>query len=112
MRQLVYAALPLGIGAVVDTFMGSGATLAACEAQGLESVGVERDDDFYKMAVAAVPKLAKVVVETESDPTDEQEELKYPAHEPAALVLHKVPELPLGLPGKSSSAPSCRIRSA
>jgi DNA modification methylase len=40
MRILVRALLPLGEGTVLDPFMGSGATLAAAEAVGYDSIGV------------------------------------------------------------------------
>ena len=58
LRRLVWAALPLGEGAVVDTFMGSGSTLAAASAMGLASVGVERSADYFALARKAIPKLA------------------------------------------------------
>lgn len=58
LRRICYAALPLGTGVIVDPFMGSGSTLAACEALGLGSIGIERDREFFDMAVGAVPKLA------------------------------------------------------
>jgi site-specific DNA-methyltransferase (adenine-specific) len=45
---------------VVDTFMGSGSTLAAAEAVGLASVGVERNETYFALAKKAVPRLAKV----------------------------------------------------
>jgi site-specific DNA-methyltransferase (adenine-specific) len=60
LRKLVWASLPLGEGAVVDTFMGSGSTLAAAEAVGLASVGVERNETYFALAKKAVPRLAKV----------------------------------------------------
>ena len=60
MRQLVYAALPLGEGIVADPFMGSGSTIAACEAVGYRGVGVERGADYYTQARNAVPRLAAV----------------------------------------------------
>jgi site-specific DNA-methyltransferase (adenine-specific) len=60
MRQLVYAALPLGDGIILDPFMGSGATVAAAEALGLACVGVERHLDYYTMSLQAIPKLAKL----------------------------------------------------
>lgn len=62
MRQLVYAALPLGQGIIADPFMGSGSTVAAAEACGLQCVGVERSPEFYELAVKAVPSLARLVV--------------------------------------------------
>lgn len=60
MRQLVRAVLPLGEGCVVDTFAGSGSTLAACEAIGYESKGVELDEQYFKEACESIPKLAKL----------------------------------------------------
>ncbi len=64
LRQLVYAALPLGEGNVVDPFMGSGSTLAAAEAVGVSSIGVERHKDYYEMACKAIPQLAALNVRT------------------------------------------------
>jgi len=58
LRKIVYAALPLGKGIVVDPFMGSGSTVAAAEAVGVSCVGVERYQDYYDMAKRAIPKLA------------------------------------------------------
>lgn len=57
LRQLVYAALPLGEGIVLDPFMGSGSTVAAAEALGLQAIGVERHAEYYQMAREAIPKL-------------------------------------------------------
>ena len=58
LRQVVRAALPLGRGLVLDPFAGSGSTLAAANAVGCESVGVERDRRYVDMARKAIPKLA------------------------------------------------------
>ncbi|MCY4235709.1 MAG: DNA methyltransferase [Cyanobacteria bacterium MAG CAR2_bin_4] len=57
MRQLVWSALPLGEGIVVDLFMGSGSTIAAAEAVGYRSIGIERHSDYYILAGKAVPQL-------------------------------------------------------
>jgi site-specific DNA-methyltransferase (adenine-specific) len=54
----VHALLPLGEGLVLDTFAGSGSTLAAAEAVGYESIGVEKDAEYFKMARHSIPKLA------------------------------------------------------
>jgi len=62
MRQLVYSALPLGEGVVLDPFMGSGSTLAAAEAVGYRSIGVERHADYFKLAKVSVPTLAAASV--------------------------------------------------
>jgi site-specific DNA-methyltransferase (adenine-specific) len=58
LRQIVYAALPLGSGILADPFMGSGSTVAAAEALGLACVGVERHAEYYEMSLRAVPVLS------------------------------------------------------
>lgn len=58
MRQMVYAALPLGKGVIADPFMGSGSTIAAAEAMGLHAVGAERYLDYFNMAAKSIPALA------------------------------------------------------
>ncbi|MDA2914154.1 site-specific DNA-methyltransferase [Acidobacteriia bacterium AH_259_A11_L15] len=60
MRQLVWAALPLGKGTVLDPFMGSGATVAAAEYHGFKSIGLELDKQFFQLARRAIPKLARL----------------------------------------------------
>lgn len=59
LRQLVRAVLPLGDGVILDPFAGAGSTLAAAEAVGYRSVGVEKDNYFFKMACEAIPKLIR-----------------------------------------------------
>ena len=59
MRQIVRASLPLGRGIVLDPFMGSGSTIAAAIAVNYESIGLEIDSAYYRMAVQAIPKLAQ-----------------------------------------------------
>lgn len=63
LRELVWSALPLGEGVVADTFMGSGSTVAAAEAVGLRSVGVERFQEFYDMSLKGIPQLAKLKID-------------------------------------------------
>ena len=58
MRQMVYAALPLGKGVIADPFMGSGSTIAAAEAMGLRAIGAERYLDYFSMASDVIPQLA------------------------------------------------------
>ncbi len=67
LRQIVRASLPLGRGVVVDTFAGSGSTLAAAEAVGYSSKGVERDEAYWKLACEAIPRLCRMTVKPESD---------------------------------------------
>lgn len=60
LRKIVYAVLPLGTGIIADPFMGSGSTIAAAEALGLNSIGIERYYDYYNMANKTIPKLSKI----------------------------------------------------
>ena len=50
--------LPLGSGVVLDPFAGAASTLAAAEAVGYESIGIERDAAYFDMARDALPRLA------------------------------------------------------
>jgi site-specific DNA-methyltransferase (adenine-specific) len=63
LRQIVYAALPLGDGIVLDPFMGSGSTIAAANAIGYSAIGIERYQEYYALSLAAIPKLAQVSVD-------------------------------------------------
>ncbi len=63
LRQIVYAALPLGIGVVADPFMGSGSTVAAAEAVGVSCIGVERHAQYCELARRAIPKLAALKIQ-------------------------------------------------
>jgi DNA modification methylase len=58
LRQLVRAVLPLGEGVILDPFAGAGSTLAAAEAIGYASIGVEKDEHYFNLACEAIPKLA------------------------------------------------------
>jgi site-specific DNA-methyltransferase (adenine-specific) len=60
MRQVVRAVLPFGEGIVLDPFAGAGSTLAAAEALGYESIGIERDRHYFEMAEAAIPVLSRL----------------------------------------------------
>ncbi|MEY2498212.1 MAG: hypothetical protein QOD12_1768, partial [Verrucomicrobiota bacterium] len=57
MRKIVRAVLPLGEGTVLDTFAGAGSTLAAAEALGYASIGIEKDQRYFDSARMAIPKL-------------------------------------------------------
>ena len=58
LRKLVRGVLPLGTGILLDPFAGSGSTLAAAEAVGYQSVGIEKDPHYFELATRALPKLA------------------------------------------------------
>lgn len=59
LREIVRAVLPLGSGIVLDPFAGAGSTLAAAEALGYQSIGVEKDEHYFQIACKAIPKLAR-----------------------------------------------------
>lgn len=61
LRQLVRAALPLSTGMILDPFMGSGSTIAAASACGLNSIGLEKSQEFFAMAREAIPRLVTYV---------------------------------------------------
>ncbi|MBM3151844.1 MAG: site-specific DNA-methyltransferase [Chloroflexi bacterium] len=62
LRKIVYSSLPLGEGIVLDPFMGSGSTIAAANAVGYSSIGIERIDEYYQMSKQAIKKLSAIVV--------------------------------------------------
>ena len=62
LRRVVRGALPLGEGVILDPFAGSGSTLAAAEAVGYRSIGIERDRHYFDIACCAIPKLAAMKI--------------------------------------------------
>lgn len=66
LRQLVRAVLPLGEGLILDPFAGSGSTLAAANAVGYESIGVELSSRYFELACESINRLS--LLET-ADPT-------------------------------------------
>jgi len=60
MRQLVRASLPLATGVVLDPFMGGGSTIAAAVANGYQSIGLELDPIFFRIAERAIPRLSRL----------------------------------------------------
>jgi site-specific DNA-methyltransferase (adenine-specific) len=66
LRKVVRAALPLGSGVILDPFAGSGSTLAAAEAVGYSSIGLEKDLAYFKMAEKAIPALASLAIDQAS----------------------------------------------
>jgi site-specific DNA-methyltransferase (adenine-specific) len=78
LRQLVWISLPLGQGTILDPFAGSGSTLAAAEAMGYDSVGVEIDLEYVEIARQAVPQLAALSVEMPGFELDGQNDGRQP----------------------------------
>ncbi len=57
LRRITRAILPLGEGIIVDPFAGSGSTIAAAQAVGYRSIGIENDPHYVDLARTAIPKL-------------------------------------------------------
>lgn len=62
LREVVRAILPLGEGVVLDPFAGSGSSLAAAEAVGYRSIGVELDPAYVEVARKGIPVLKRLAV--------------------------------------------------
>ncbi len=68
LRQIVRAALPFGEGVLLDPFMGSGSTIAAATACGLNSIGLEVNRRYFEMAEKAIPPLSECLPPSENQP--------------------------------------------
>lgn len=62
LRQVVRGVLPLGEGTVLDPFAGAGSSLAAANAVGYASIGLEIDKDYFHAATKAIPRLGALTV--------------------------------------------------
>jgi len=62
LRKIVRGVLPLEEGVILDPFMGSGSTIAAATACGLESVGLEANQEYFELATKAIPQLGQLPV--------------------------------------------------
>jgi site-specific DNA-methyltransferase (adenine-specific) len=58
LRHIVCGVLPMNEGVILDPFAGSGSTLAAANAVGISSVGVESDPRYVSLAKSAIPALS------------------------------------------------------
>jgi len=72
LRRVVRAMLPLGEGVVLDPFAGSGSTLAAAQAVGYDSIGLEIDPVYFETAKLAIPALAALTAQDGRTDTDGQ----------------------------------------
>ena len=59
LRRVVRGVLPLGEGTILDPFAGIGSTLAAAEAVGYRSIGIEKDRRYFELASEAIRKLIR-----------------------------------------------------
>lgn len=60
LRIIVRSLLPLGEGIILDPFLGSGSTIAAAQAIGYKSIGIEIDKEYFKKAEKSIPELSKL----------------------------------------------------
>ncbi|MBN6741069.1 site-specific DNA-methyltransferase [Acidithiobacillus sp. MC6.1] len=58
LRILVRSLLPLGKGRILDPFCGSGSTIAACQAVGYDSIGIEMDDEYFSLLEPNISELS------------------------------------------------------
>jgi len=95
MRIITRALLPLGEGLVADPFMGSGSTIAAAQALGYRSVGIEIDAGYFALAKQAVPRLAALYPDFDGSSLDQVTDDTYRAavdvRDQLAFVLEEPP---------------------
>jgi DNA modification methylase len=60
LRILARSVLPVGEGTVLDPFCGSGSTIAACEAIGYRSIGIELDDIYFSALEKNIETLSRL----------------------------------------------------
>lgn len=78
LRILARTLLPLGKGVVLEPFAGSGSTIAACEAIGYDSIGVELDEHHFQKLDRNIAQLSRLYPRFKGD------SLVMPAYEIAA----------------------------
>ena len=66
LRKIVRGVLPLGEGVILDPFAGSGSTLAAANAVGYASIGIEMNDRYIEVARGAVERLGLMPVKLDT----------------------------------------------
>lgn len=67
LRPLVRGMLPLGKGKIIDPFAGSGSTLAAANAVGYESTGIELNSRYVDIARTAITRLTQLKITSASE---------------------------------------------
>ena len=60
LRQVISAVLPMQQGVLLDPFAGSGSTLAAANHVGYDSVGIEKDVTYFRIAKGAIQPLSRL----------------------------------------------------
>lgn len=67
LRILCRSLLPLGQGTILDPFCGSGSTIAACNAIGYDSIGIEIDKIYFSKLKNNVDKLSALYPQFRGD---------------------------------------------
>lgn len=70
LRILVRTLLPLGRGVVLDPFAGSFSTIAACEAVGYCSIGVEIDEQYFVSAEKNIKRFSALYPDFKGETLD------------------------------------------
>ena len=61
--DLIESGRTMDTGIILDPFAGSGSTLAAAHHLSIECIGIEKDAEFYTLALEAIPKLSALYTE-------------------------------------------------
>lgn len=70
LRILARSVLPIGEGTVLDPFCGSGSTVAACEAIGYRSIGIEVDEIYFNSLESNIEALSKLYLTFQGNTLD------------------------------------------
>ncbi len=70
LRILARSVLPIGEGTVLDPFCGSGSMVAACEAIGYRSIGIEVDEIYFNSLESNVEALSKLYLTFQGNTLD------------------------------------------
>jgi len=70
LRIFIRALLPMGDGLVLDPFMGGGSTIAAAIAVGCASIGIEKDEHYFRAAENSIHDLARLYPTFKGDGLD------------------------------------------
>ncbi len=92
LRRVVRAMLPLRDGVILDPFAGSGSTLAAAQAVGYDSIGLEVDPTYFQIAREAIPALASLVVRDDLVEEGQPRQRLRGHRAKPALVRHRLTE--------------------